>query len=352
MEHSRTYNISNEHLLLISVLNSMYNDNIQQINNLNQTITQLTDSNRQIMNLLIQMLYNTTNSRRNNLFRPSNVSNSASRLNYRGHHNRPTNVENDDVSNANRVFINNTPYIIDNIQRYNIPRNRSNRTESREGSRDENNRFSRLLESFFQPITVYPTQSQLEAATRIVRYSDITSPLNRSCPISLENFEENDMVTVIRYCGHIFNSDEVNRWFRTNCRCPVCRYDIRNYNPNSIDGLVDTNVNHRINENIPSLSTNAQTIYENNNSQDDELLESGEERNTQLQTTTQPFNINNGSNPSLFLDIILDGFTEENIRDLLRETADISGNFLSSDNSSTTTFSSLINRAFNNSSYR
>ncbi len=186
MEHSRTYNISNEHLLLISVLNSMYNDNIQQITNLNQTITQLTDNNRQIMNLLIQMLYNpTNNSRRNNLFRPSNVSNSTSRLNYRGHHTRPTNVETDDVSNANRVFINNTPYIIDNIQRYNIPRNRSNRTEPREGNRDENNRFSRLLESFFQPITVYPTQSQLEAATRIVRYSDITSPMNRSCPISL-----------------------------------------------------------------------------------------------------------------------------------------------------------------------
>jgi hypothetical protein len=56
MENSRTYNISNEHLLLISILNNMYNDNIQQINNLNHTITQITDSNRLIMNLLIQML--------------------------------------------------------------------------------------------------------------------------------------------------------------------------------------------------------------------------------------------------------------------------------------------------------
>ena len=354
MEHSRTYNISNEHLLLISILNSMYNDNIQQINNLNQTITQLTDSNRQIMNLLVQMLYNPTNSsRRTNLFRPSNVSNT-SRLNYRGNHTtRPTTVETTDVANANRVFINNTPYIIDNIQRYNIPRNnRSNRTETHERSRDENNRFSRLLESFFQPITVYPTQSQLETATRIVRYSDITTPMNRSCPISLENFAENDMVTVIRYCGHIFNSDEINRWFRTNCRCPVCRYDIRNYNPNTRDE------NYRNNENTSSLSENIEsTASENNNSQresyDDELLESGEERNTELiqRTANTSFNINDGNTSSLFLDIILDGFTEENIRDLFRETADISGNFLSSDNSSTTTFSSLINRAFN-SSYR
>ncbi len=153
------------------------------------------------------------------------------------------------------------------------------------------------------------------------------------------------MVTVIRYCGHIFNSDEVNRWFRTNCRCPVCRYDIRNYNPNSIDEI------HRINENTPSLSTNAQTMYENNNTQDDELLESGEERNTQLQTTTRSYNINDGSSSSLFLDIIIDGFTEENIRELLRETVDISGNFLTNGSSQENTMLNLFNN-LNNSSYR
>ena len=347
MENSRTYNISNEHLLLISILNNMYNDNIEQINNLNHAITQITDSNRVIMNLLIQMLHNPSNSRRNNIFRNNNVSNS-SRFNYRGNPVRPTNfVTTDHINNS--YFLNNTPYI-DNIQRTNIPINNSER------SRNEYNSFSRLLDSFFQPVTVYPTQSQLETATRIVRYSDITNPINRSCPISLENFGENDMVTVIRYCGHIFNSDEVNRWFRTNCRCPVCRYDIRNYNPNARDIVVDTNVSHRINENIPPLSENAQTVNENNpqleDSSNDELLETGEERNAELQRAPPTLNTNDGNGASLFLDIIIDGFSEENIRELLSERPDISGNFWSRDNSTINSFSSLINRAFNNSSYR
>ena len=44
------------------------------------------------------------------------------------------------------------------------------------------------------------------------------------------------MVTVIRFCGHIFYTEQLNTWFTSNCRCPVCRYDIRNYNStNSLD---------------------------------------------------------------------------------------------------------------------
>jgi hypothetical protein len=29
-------------------------------------------------------------------------------------------------------------------------------------------------------------------------------------------------------------------WFRTNCRCPVCRYDIRNYNSNASTEFFNT----------------------------------------------------------------------------------------------------------------
>jgi hypothetical protein len=77
------------------------------------------------------------------------------------------------------------------------------------------------------------TQTQIEAATRIVRYSDILNPNNTTCPISLTSFNDSDYVTIIRHCGHIFNTTEFNTWFRSNCRCPICRYDIRNYNTNA-----------------------------------------------------------------------------------------------------------------------
>jgi hypothetical protein len=89
------------------------------------------------------------------------------------------------------------------------------------------------MQQFFEPVEVFPTQSQIETATRNVQYCDIVNPINRSCPISLETFNDNDMVSVIRFCGHIFKSEELRVWFRTNCKCPVCRYDIRNYNSNT-----------------------------------------------------------------------------------------------------------------------
>jgi len=89
------------------------------------------------------------------------------------------------------------------------------------------------MQNFFQPVEVYPTTAQIEIATRNVQYCNILNPINRSCPISLETFNDNDMVVVIRFCGHIFKPEQIATWFRSNCKCPVCRYDIRNYNSNS-----------------------------------------------------------------------------------------------------------------------
>ena len=57
--------------------------------------------------------------------------------------------------------------------------------------------------------------------------------MNDECPIRLEQFVPNDTVTQIRHCGHIFNSTELTNWFRTNTRCPVCRYDLVNSRRNA-----------------------------------------------------------------------------------------------------------------------
>ena len=104
--------------------------------------------------------------------------------------------------------------------------------------------INRILESFLAPIDIYPTQAQIETATRVARYGDITRPPNTTCPISLDSFEDSQLVTVIRHCGHIFNTEQIGAWFRTNCRCPVCRYDIRNYraSQNVLDVSANTTV--------------------------------------------------------------------------------------------------------------
>ena len=52
---SSSYDLNNEQLLLINILNTMYNDNIRQIYNCNDTISLLNQTNTQIRNLLFQI---------------------------------------------------------------------------------------------------------------------------------------------------------------------------------------------------------------------------------------------------------------------------------------------------------
>jgi hypothetical protein len=120
--------------------------------------------------------------------------------------------------------------------------------------------FENLLNDFLQPIEVYPTQTQIETATRRVRYCDISRPLNTSCPIGMDEFNDNDTVMVIRHCGHIFNSEHLMNWFRTNCKCPVCRYDIREYNPNNSSQFFNANSSNANSSANTTDNSNANTI--------------------------------------------------------------------------------------------
>jgi hypothetical protein len=83
------------------------------------------------------------------------------------------------------------------------------------------------LDTSLESVIVRPTEEQLVAASRRATFRDITRPKNTSCPISLEPFQDGDEVVMIRHCGHIFSPVEFDTWFQSNCRCPVCRYDVR-----------------------------------------------------------------------------------------------------------------------------
>ena len=81
------------------------------------------------------------------------------------------------------------------------------------------------------PVIVAPSEDQINRATELIHYGNIENPLNNRCPITLVDFGENDRIRQIIPCGHCFNNRALLRWFTTNCRCPVCRTDIRDYNP-------------------------------------------------------------------------------------------------------------------------
>jgi len=80
----------------------------------------------------------------------------------------------------------------------------------------------------FQDVVVYPTSEQINTATEQIEYINNGSN-STNCPITLDEFEEGEQVTRILHCGHIFKKSAIENWFCRNVRCPVCRYDIREY---------------------------------------------------------------------------------------------------------------------------
>ena len=73
------------------------------------------------------------------------------------------------------------------------------------------------------------TQEQINNSVQHVEYNEEMT--EDRCPITLENFVVGENICQIRHCGHIFKSTGLMQWFQRNVKCPVCRYDLRTYQP-------------------------------------------------------------------------------------------------------------------------
>ena len=128
------------------------------------------------------------------------------------------------------------------------------------------NNVNHMVDLILNYIT--PTSVEISQATRDVRYNEIENPINDRCPISHELFQDNDDVTQIIFCGHIFTPGEINTWFQRNSHCPVCRHNILSNTENTSNSnsenvgatggnavASDTNTNTNTNTNvIPSIN--------------------------------------------------------------------------------------------------
>jgi len=74
------------------------------------------------------------------------------------------------------------------------------------------------------------SQSQIANATESIIYTSEAFPEITQCPISLDEFEDGELVCQIRHCRHIFKRRNIMRWFETRTCCPVCRHDLENSN--------------------------------------------------------------------------------------------------------------------------
>lgn len=72
-----------------------------------------------------------------------------------------------------------------------------------------------------------PTINHFISATEYCVYDRETMAGTRACPITLDEFQENEQICRIKHCRHIFKSAALQNWFSRNAHCPVCRYDIR-----------------------------------------------------------------------------------------------------------------------------
>jgi len=246
------YNLSREQMN-INNLKEMYESNNRLLtsiaqqshdnfitNNSSNLINNLISVNNEIKNNIITLLNVNTNNRQHN-------------NNHNNHNNHNNNYNNNHNNNNN------------NNNRQNYNRNRQNYVN--------NPTISNLFRTFFDPVEIFPTPSQIESATRVSRFGDIIRPLNSACPISLENFNDNDQVLMIRHCSHIFSNTGLTSWFRSSCVCPVCRYDIRNYTSHNTNIISDLSGNVDISSNVlPSVLSSVERSSSSNSNELVELL--------------------------------------------------------------------------------
>jgi hypothetical protein len=136
-------------------------------------------------------------------------------------------------------------------------------------------------QSLFSDVIVHPTENEIVNATELITYNNTVEYNNNTCPITLEEFLQGERICQIKHCGHIFREEALRNWFRRNVRCPVCRYDIRNYvntNRNTDNSNNDLLGNTRTN----ILGRQYDTESDREDSENDEIIEPNDN------TTTMP----------------------------------------------------------------
>lgn len=120
--------------------------------------------------------------------------------------------------------------------------------------------FSAILSNAI-PVTTSNllTEREIENAIEQIRYGDIESPISEHCPISYIEFENDTNVSRIKHCQHIFDSNSLTEWLTRHNTCPVCRYDIKEYDRTNNETI---NNEETKTDNESSTLNNSRTLYD------------------------------------------------------------------------------------------
>ena len=217
MSHNRNHrdiSLTYDQRILLDMYHNFYNHTSRQIDSLYDLQNEIRASINQIVGLSNDRNYDRNYDRSNDRNYNLNSQNHRNSNRQNVPRTQTTNLEN---SQSRIFYIDGVPYLLDLSHIWRRPA--TNATNA-------NNTNTR---SFYENVLIAPSQNQIENATRIVRYSDIENPMNSSCPITMDHFVDDSSVTQILQCGHLFTPSGIDSWLRTSVRCPVCRYDIRDY---------------------------------------------------------------------------------------------------------------------------
>lgn len=82
---------------------------------------------------------------------------------------------------------------------------------------------------------------QLETELPTINYNSIEYPINDSCAICIEDFNNDDIVRKFG-CSHIYHSECVDTWVIENNTCPICKITVIT-NPNPGEEALNAFVN-------------------------------------------------------------------------------------------------------------
>jgi hypothetical protein len=193
-----------------------------------------------------------------------NTENNNTENNNRGFLSNPLNneINNDSLNDNIRNNIANRTNISPAFRNTIIPRERSTTTtESPYRRRPRPRGLVRRTINYFEtsdplispgnldsPVRVRPSRTQIRHGTVLLTaMADISGNNQSRCPIDLNDFVEGDSLLQIIGCGHVFREMNLRNHFRYSPTCPICRYDIRDYIPDTSDN--DNNILNNVNIN-------------------------------------------------------------------------------------------------------
>ena len=110
------------------------------------------------------------------------------------------------------------------------------------------------------------TRAEILSNTRTFSYEENSLPEDRrTCPIGMDTFQSGDVLCEIRGCGHIFRRLTLVNWLQRSSRCPVCRYNICEFQSSGRENInpqpnIISQLNPPINQNDLIVNNNIEDI--------------------------------------------------------------------------------------------